>query len=98
MPPSPSLRRILYLPPTTTSMSGSASTIGSWSDVTSLRDRAAGDSIAGISGRVGLHVVGLGVDHERRAASGEHRMRVVGGERDVRRDDRALGLAVGVDL
>src|ERR1051326_6654543 len=42
-----------------------------------LRDDAAGDAIAGVAGRVGLHVVGLGVNHERRAGAAEERVGAV---------------------
>jgi len=40
----------------------------------SLRNGAAGDPIPCVASRIGLHIVGLGMDDERRTAIGEHRV------------------------
>lgn len=37
-----------------------------------FRDNAAGDTIAGISGRIALQIVGLRMNHQRGATAGEH--------------------------
>jgi len=42
-----------------------------------LRDYAAGDAVAGVAGGIGLHVVGFGVDHDRRAAVAKERVGAV---------------------
>jgi len=60
------------------------------------RDQAAGDAVAGVAGGVGLHVVGLGVDHEGYAAIAEKRVRV-GAEGDIVIDDGRLGRAGAAD-
>ena len=51
-----------------------------------LLDHAAGDAVAGVAGRIALVVVGLGVDHERRAVVIEHRVRLALLQRDRRID------------
>ena len=53
-------------------------------------DHAARDPVAGIAGWVGLHVISLGVNHERGAAVREHGM-TVGAEGHVRIVNRRLG-------
>jgi hypothetical protein len=42
-----------------------------------LGDYAAGYAVAGVAGRIGLHVVGFGVDYDRGAAIAEERVRAV---------------------
>src|SRR6478609_8312732 len=56
-------------------------------------DHAAGDAIAGVASRVGLVIVGLGVDHERRAVVVEQRVRLALLQRNRRVDDLDRKLA-----
>jgi hypothetical protein len=57
-----------------------------------------GDAVAGVSRRVGFHVVCLGMDHQRRASVGEQRVRVGrGAKRDIIVGDLRLRLAVRSD-
>ncbi len=57
-------------------------------------DDAAGDAVAGVAGGVGLHVVGLLVDHDGGAAVGEDAVGGGGVEREV--VDVEGGLAGGL--
>jgi hypothetical protein len=57
-------------------------------------DHAAGDAVAGVAGRIGLVVVGLGVDHQRRAVGVEQRVRLARLERDLAVEDLDREIAV----
>ena len=56
-------------------------------------DHAAGDAVAGVAGRIGLVVVRLGVDHQRRAVIVEQRVRLALFQRDRRVHDLDRKLA-----
>jgi len=43
----------------------------------SLGDRAAGNTISGVSGRIGLHIIRFGVNYQGSAAVAEHRVIVI---------------------
>src|SRR5207302_8251941 len=61
-----------------------------------LRNRSAGDPIARITCRIGLHVVGFGMDDQGRPAVAEHRM-IVASEIYLLVRDGHLGRAIGPD-
>src|SRR5258705_9221365 len=61
-----------------------------------LFDNAAGDAVAGVSGWIGLLIVGIGVDDERQAAVAEDRMGAVG-PGEVFGFGPQAGLAVSAD-
>lgn len=58
-------------------------------------DDAAGDAVTGVSGGIGLHVVGLGVDNKRRSAVAENGV-AVSSPIHIFVDDLRLGLAIGI--
>src|SRR5580700_7770283 len=62
-----------------------------------LGDYAAGDAIAGVAGGIGLHVIGFGVDDNRRAAVAEQRVAIGTLEGNVFVHEADLGPAFGVD-
>src|SRR4051812_34294618 len=76
--------------------SGTPAMIGPPASSLLLRNSAAGDAGAGITRRVGLHVVGRAMNHQRRAAVGIQRIRFAP-HRHVLVGDGGLGVALGVD-
>src|SRR5271165_1183127 len=62
-----------------------------------FRNHAAGDAVAGVARGIGLHVVGLGVNHERGASVGEQRISFrAHAQYDVGILNGGLGSAVGL--
>src|SRR5437868_298868 len=61
-----------------------------------LRNHPASNAIAGVARRIGLHIIGFGVDHERSATIAEQRM-AVAAECDVSIVDGCLRGAIAAD-